>query len=230
MAPQANDGSKQLLAQAAQKLMEAVRDTGLAQPTPFAAALLELIECSAKLQEFDDMASEAQAKQTNCEEAQAWQQIAQTTLQFCRDSLLDQQEKALQKVVEMSGQGASLHSQGAVTAPEERKCPPSPPGVFFTPPPGLAAPPGLEINDSGSKQKSTSSPPGLEHQASKVGGEKDKLPPWRRNKPEGYKPKASKSYKEATLPSSPTGPPKDVGFFADESFWGAQLNLDAYSD
>merc|ERR1719321_2642917 len=98
MAPQANDGSKQLLAQAAQKLMEAVRDTGLAQPTPFAAALLELIECSAKLQEFDDMASEAQAKQTNCEEAQAWQQIAQTTLQFCRDSLLDQQEKALQRL------------------------------------------------------------------------------------------------------------------------------------
>lgn len=230
MSPQASDSSKQLLAQAAQKLMEAVQGTGLAQPTPFAAALLELIECSAKLQEFDDMASEATTEQTKCEEAQAWQQIAQTTLKFARDGLLDQQQKALQNVTEMATQGASLHSQGAVTAPEDRKSPPAPPGVFLTPPPGLAAPPGLEINYSGSKQKSSVPPPGLETQASKVGGEKEKLPPWRRNKSEGYAAKASKSYKQATLQSSPVGAHKDDGFFADESFWGAKLNLDAFSD
>merc|ERR1719235_885563 len=81
------------------------------------------------------------------------------------------------------------------------------PGVLCKPPPGLGAPPGLEA------------------QTIKAGGDKEKLPPWRRAKP---KPKASRSYKEATLPSSPTGPPKDVDFFADQSFWGSQLNLDAY--
>merc|ERR1719321_404695 len=140
------------------------------------------------------------------------------TLNFCRDGMVDRQQKALQKVMEMASQGASLYTQGA-TPPQEvqkattasltaSKCQT---GVSFKPPPGLAAPPGF------------AAPPGLGVQPGKAGAEKDKLPPWRRTKP-----KASRSYKEATLPSSPTGPPKDVDFFADQSFWGSQLNLDAY--
>lgn len=230
MAPQVNESSQQILAQAAQKLMEAVQETGLSQPTPFAAAMLELIESSAKLQEFDDMAVEAENQKTSCEEAQTWQQIAQTTLKFAREGLLDRQQQALQKVTGMAAQGNSLYSPGVgttsdeTTAPAVRTTPSSPPGIFVAPPPGLAAPPGLELNNSGAKQTSAP-PPGLEAPTTKAGGEKEKLPPWRRNKP-----KASKSYKEATLPSSSSGPPKDVGFFADESFWGSQPNLDAYSD
>lgn len=211
-APQAN----QLLAEAAQKLMTAVQDTGLAEPTPFATALLELIESSAKLQEFDDMAAEAKTKQSVSEEAQTWQQISLMTLQFCREGMVDRQQKALQKVMEMASQGASLSTPGAAAAPLEAEISTTVPVAKSTPcvsrpPPGLAAPPGL------------SAPPGLEVQTTKAGSEKEKLPPWRRNKP-----KASKSYKEATLPSSPEGPPKNVDFFADQSFWGSQLNLDAY--
>lgn len=267
MAPQVNHSSKQLLAQAAQKLMEAVQETGLSQPTPFAAAMLELIESSAKLQEFDDMAAEADTQRTSCEEAQTWQQIAQTTLKFAREGLLDRQQQALQKVMDMASQGNSLYSQGAGTTPEDttteetavRKPPSSPPGIFVAPPPGLAAPPGLELNTSGAKaaaKQTSAPPPGLEAPTTKAGGEKEKppvqrrnnpkapgleapttkaLPPWRRNNAG-----APKSYKEAALPSSSSGfawrkgtsekPPKDVDFFADESFWGSQPNLAAYSD
>lgn len=242
-----NQSSKQLLAQAAQKLMTAVHETGLAQPTPFADALLELIESSSKLQEFDDMAMEAKTRQSESEEAQTWQQISLMTLQFCREGMVDRQQKALQKVMELASQGATLHSQGTIASCQEISktndaAAKPPPGVFFGPPPGLtappglAAPPGLELSSNGGNEKAVNKAGGEkaaskagnqkaggEKLASKATGDKDKLPPWRRN-PQ----KASKSHKEPTLLSLPTGPPKDVGFFADESFWGSQLNVDAY--
>lgn len=152
--------SLQVMAQAAQTMLDAVREHGAA-PSPFALALLDLMDQSAKLQEFEDMMAKAQQEAVS-EEAKTWQQISLMTLSYCQKGLVEKQQLALQKVCEFSEQGASLFgpqeapaaTEALMPAPEdppplppaaETQAPLTPPGVWaVSPPPGLAPPPGLE--------------------------------------------------------------------------------------
>jgi len=164
--------SQQVLAQAAQQLLDAVRENG-AEPSPFAEALLELMEHSSKLQEYEGMMSVAN-QEAKSDEAKTWQQVSLMTLQYCQKNLVEQQQRALQKVTQLLEQGESLlhipekspevpeHSDQDAsenreppstppppapteTRKEKAATPLTPPGVWVTrPPPGLEAPPGLE--------------------------------------------------------------------------------------
>jgi len=166
--------SQQVLAQAAQQLLDSVRENG-AEPSPFAVALLELMEHSSKLQEYENMMTVAN-QEAKSDEAKTWQQVSLMTLQYCQKNLVEQQQRALQKVTHLVEQGESLflapetekppelpdHSDkdasenrvppstppppAPTAAPKEKTATPlTPPGVWVTrPPPGLEAPPGLE--------------------------------------------------------------------------------------
>lgn len=228
--------SQQLMAEAAQKLLDAVREHG-ATPSPFAMALLDLMDQSAKLQEFEEMMAKAQ-EEASTEEAKAWQQISLMSLSYCQKGLVEKQQLALQKVCQFSEQGASLFkpqpSEVAeaeeVSASEEvvskftppkdppppppvtedpvkAKSPPTPPGVWVVgPPPGLAAPPGLEDVVSTSTSKSGTDA----GETKKVAAAAKKEFPWR---------KAKKDAPEAT--SAPVAP---------VALSQPLFNFDAYSE
>lgn len=98
--------SQQVLAQAAQQLLNAVRENG-AEPSPFAVALLDLMEHSSKLQEYEQMLAVAN-QEAESEEAKTWQQVSLMTLQYCQKGLVEQQQRALQKVTKLMDQGDSL--------------------------------------------------------------------------------------------------------------------------
>lgn len=197
MAPNAHvveASSQQVLAQAAQQLLEAVRQNDGAKPSPFAVALLDLMEHSSKLQEYDQMLSVAQ-QTAESEEAKTWQQVSLMTLQYCQKGLVEQQQRALTTILQLTHEGDSLFlakdkieapreaaSDAALEAPEKdivsEFVPPSapppapsaaplkPPGVWVTrPPPGLEGPPGLV------------SPPGP---TTMVEVKKKPLAPWRK--------------------------------------------------
>jgi hypothetical protein len=177
--------SQQVLAQAAQKLLDAVRDNE-AEPSPFATALLELMEHSSKLQEYEQMMAAAQ-QEASSEEAKTWQQVSLMTLQYCHKGLIEQQQRTLERVTQLVDKGETLFhtSPPALPAaqdataqedvepeppsmppPPPSKMPEKPPGVWVTrPPPGLDAPPGLEA------------PPGL---TKMVEVEKKPVAPWRK--------------------------------------------------
>lgn len=214
MAPSITASSQQLLGQAAEQLVQAVRATGQA-PNDFAEALLDLVEVLAKVAEFDEMAAAASVEAAS-DEAKQWQEISLLTLTFCRQSLVEEQQRAIKKVCAFAEQGASLFKNLEVAAPtvEGSKVSPAaavpepapcarPPGVWATkPPPGLAPPPGL------------SGPPGLElctkasDKKAKTGGtsQPKRTPPWRK------------------LPVEP------MEVAAKEPECALNLNLDAYSD
>jgi len=185
--------SQQVLAQAAQKLLDSVRENG-AEPSPFAVALLDLMEHSSKLQEYEQMMVLAR-QDAESEEAKTWQQVSLMTLEYCQKGLIEQQQRALQNVTQLLEKGETLfHVQERSPVPVEEKSPapvedveaverkpPStapppaptptaagmpqkPPGVWVTrPPPGLEAPPGLET------------PPGLMKEV-----QNKPLAPWRK--------------------------------------------------
>merc|ERR550514_1001615 len=95
-----------IMAEAAEKLLEAVREVG-SSPSPFAVALLELMEYSTKLQQFDDMLEDAK-KEASSDEAKTWQQISLITLQYCRQGLVEKQQRAMRTVCDLAAQGATL--------------------------------------------------------------------------------------------------------------------------
>lgn len=96
----------QVLAQAAERLLDAVNENG-SEPSPFAVALLDLMEYTSRLQEYEQMMSVAKQEATS-EEAKTWQQVSLMTLQYCQKNLVDQQQRALLKVTQLVDQGESL--------------------------------------------------------------------------------------------------------------------------
>jgi len=155
MAP-ADVSSQQMLAQAAQKLSEVVGSAS-DPPGEFATTLLELLEVTSKINQFEDMNSLA-AGEASSEEAKKWRDISMMTTQFMVTQLSDQQKSLVQKLQDLSQAGGSLVKAPATEVamkPEPKAVTPSAPQVkpkptAVKPPPGLpAAPPGL------------SAPPGL---------------------------------------------------------------------
>eukprot|EP00746_Dinoflagellata_sp_MGD_P165314 gnl/MRDRNA2_/MRDRNA2_94514_c0_seq1.p1 gnl/MRDRNA2_/MRDRNA2_94514_c0~~gnl/MRDRNA2_/MRDRNA2_94514_c0_seq1.p1 ORF type:complete len:228 (-),score=79.00 gnl/MRDRNA2_/MRDRNA2_94514_c0_seq1:131-814(-) len=190
--------SQQVLAQAAQKLLDAVSEND-AEPSPFATALLELMEHSSKLHEYEQMMAVAQ-QEASSDEAKTWQQVSLMTLQYCHKGLVEQQQRTLQRVTDLVEKGDTLFQASSPALPDAQDTadqddaklvPPStpppppptsaasgtmpakPPGVWVTrPPPGLEAPPGLDA------------PPGL---TKLVEVEKKPLAPWRKAEAEKKK-------------------------------------------
>lgn len=191
MAPQAQSNSQQILLQAAKQLQDAVKETG-SSAGPFAMALLEVIESSSKLQEFDEMAKSAQENEAAGEEAQTWREISLMTLQYCRQGLVEQQRAASMKVCELAAQGASLCTKmepalvaqpAKTTSPEAFPQPPqpcqsqsqppapglgvplTPPGVWaMRPPPGLDLPAAYDAEGQKSEHQSDAALlPGFNH-------------------------------------------------------------------
>lgn len=221
-----------MLASAAQQLQESVKQVGTAGP--FALAMLEVIESTAKLQEFDEMAASAQNNSATGEEAQTWREISLMTLQYCRQGLVERQNAAVKQVCELAEQGASLFHvpvpaklPAEATQPDETKPPQNPPAspkaTLVQPPPGLDAPqappgvwaarppPGLKqpTADATESKSKVAPPPGFGSAKKPAQAAKDtKLPPWRRMSPQ-------------------KAPAKE-----EESCWASPIaaNLDAYSD
>lgn len=134
--------SQQLIGQAAQNLLDALREHGAA-PSPFAVALLDLMDQSAKLQEFDDMMAKAQ-QEASSEEAKTWQQISLMSLSYCQKGLVEKQQAALQRVRELGEQGASLFEPttsvvAAAEVPSTPEVAVSPDSIAEHPPPKPAS-------------------------------------------------------------------------------------------
>jgi len=163
MAPQANE----ILVQAAQKLSSAITEAGAA-PNDFAKNLLELLEVSTKINQFDEMTSTASAE-TTTEEAQKWREISLMTMKHARTHLVEQQIRLIDQLRGASENGASLFKDALEVKPTEVKPAPtavkpsSGPAKAVQPPPGLAGPPGLPCPPQPKKEKAESpkSPPGL---------------------------------------------------------------------
>lgn len=233
-------GSQQHIAQAAEQLVQAVRATGQG-PNDFAKALLDLIEVLAKVAEFDEMAAAANVE-AESDEAKQWQEISLLTLKFCREGLIDEQQRAIKKVCSFAEQGACLFDNLTIKEPPAdvdkvasaavvaNPAPLTPPGVWAKkPPPGLAAPPGL------SAPPGLPAPPGLEvctnvkDQKAKAGGKTKEnqkstsqqtrpLPPWRKETREP----AAKEAEPVVAEPAVAEPTVAAGWCG--------LNLDAYSD
>jgi len=165
MAPQTMTSSQELLAQAAEKLSSAITGAGAA-PNDFAMSLLELLEVSTKINQFDEMASAAEAE-TASDEAQKWREISLMTMQHARAHLVEQQQRLIEQLRGSSESGASLF-KNAIQTPEVKPAitaavkpasglpsPVKPAQKAVQPPPGLATPPGLPVP---SKAKTASKP------------------------------------------------------------------------
>jgi hypothetical protein len=163
MAP-AQVSSQQLIAQAVQKLSDAM-GTVSEPPNDFAATLLELLEVSAKINQFDEMNALA-ADEASSEEAQKWREISMMTMKHCQAQLSEQQQRLIAKLQGLSQSGASLVKAATIepamkpepkvlkpAAPQVKPAAPQvkpqakavkpPPGLSTTAPPGLSGPPGL---------------------------------------------------------------------------------------
>jgi len=199
-----------MLLNAVQKLSDTVKETGAA-PNEFAKKLLELMELSAKIQQFDDVAALA-SQEAESDEARKWQEISMMTLKHCSAHLLEQRQRTLEELQTLAQNGGSLFkAPGSIAAPLEDlavKLPPGlesfgvPPGL--KPPPGLGAPPGLSM------------PPGLGLDA-----------------PKEKAPVAKKAWSAANAPwnkkkSSPSSSPEITQKLPVESPSFAVMNLDAY--
>lgn len=217
MAPTTSANSNQaILATAVQKLADAVNETGNA-PNSFSKKLLELMELTSKIQQFEEVA-ELASKEASSDEAQKWQEISLMTLKHCCGHLLEQRQKTLAELQKLAQNGGSLFKEPeAIANPQESAVKP-PPGLNAPPglsaPPGLGAPPGL------------SAPPGLALGASKeeVAPRKEEAPvakkawsaasaPWNKKK----------SSPQVSPKPSPVVPEKQPAFSAP-----CVMNLDAY--
>lgn len=187
MAP-AQVSSQELIAQAVQKLSEATG--GVSQPpTEFAASLLELLEVSAKMSQFDEM-NALSADEASSEEAQKWKEISMMTVKHCHAQLSEQQQRLIAKLHGLSQSGASLVKAPSIETamkPEPKvptpvvpqaKAVKPPPKVSnsWAPPPGLSAPPGLApppgLSSAGTARKGSAAPEDVEYTSVK------KQAPW----------------------------------------------------
>lgn len=148
MAP-AQVSSQQLIAQATQKLADAM--AGVSEPpNEFAKTLLELLEVSAKINQFEELNTLA-ADEAASEEAKKWRDISMMTTQFMMAQLSEQRQRLVEKLRHLSQSGASLvkdPTNEEAVKPEPKAEKPSTPQVkavptAVKPPPGLSAPPGL---------------------------------------------------------------------------------------
>lgn len=149
--------SEQLtLLSAAQKLSDAVSDAGV-PPNEFAEKLLELMELTAKIQQFEEVAALA-SQQATSDEAQKWQEISLMTLKHCSAHLYEQRQKTLRELQTLGQNGATLFKAPvssaapldlAVKPPPGLESPSAPPGFKalsgLKVPPGIGAPPGLGV-------------------------------------------------------------------------------------
>lgn len=254
MAPQTMTSSQELLVQAAQKLSSAVTELGTA-PNGFAKDLLELIEVSTKINQFDEIASAANAEATT-EEAQKWREISLMTMQHARTHLVDQQQRLIDQLSGAAKNGASLYKD-AIQSPEVQsghtavKLPPGlpsevTPAPAVQPPPGLGSPPGLTCPTKPSKPASSPKltalpnglrpPPGLKSAgtapglASKGTGSAAVAPPPGFSSSKVQKPKTQKQ--AAGYPKIPQSPETNKPSFFEARF-GTEaapsvMNLDAY--
>jgi len=201
MAPSTMTSSQEILAQAAQKLATAVTEAGSA-PNDFAKNLLELLEVSTKINQFDEMASAANAE-TASEEAQKWREISLMTMQHARTHLVAQQQRLIETLHGLSDAGASLSKAPMAVQPK------SPPGLSpdvksdqmaVKPPPGLSTPPGLVLNSTKVTDRKPQPPPGLKPPPglASAGTAPTSPPPGFTTLP-SRKPLVQKSKKEATV-------------------------------
>lgn len=164
MAPQSTTSSQELLAQAAQKLSTAIKEAGTA-PNDFAKNLLELLEVSTKIDQFDEMASAANAEATS-DEAQKWREISLMTMQHARKHLIEQQKRVIDQLHGASENGASLYKDAHESVKPVLTAAKPPAGMLsevklgqaVQPPPGLAAPPGLTCPATPSKKTVADTP------------------------------------------------------------------------
>jgi hypothetical protein len=224
-----------LLAEAAQKLSSAITEVGAA-PNEFAVSLLELLEVSTKINDFDEMASAANAE-TTTEEAQKWREISLMTMQHARTHLVEQQQKMIDQLHKFSESGASLFTSPvqsseaepgvmAVKPPSEVK----PAKMAVQPPPGLAGPPGLPTP---SKQKA-GAPPGLKPPPGLASaGTASIAPPPGFAHPKGKKPQKPvagypKSPKSSQMSFFESRFGKETGIPSGSAVVNPAVNLDAY--
>lgn len=150
MAPtvSAKSDDQNMLLNAVQKLSDTVKETGIV-PNEFATKLLQLMELTAKIQQYEEVATLASEKASS-HEAQKWQEISLMTLKHCSTHLLEERQKTLEEIQKMAQNGGSIFKVSeSIAAPVESavKPPPglevvrAPPGL--KPPPGLSAPPDL---------------------------------------------------------------------------------------
>jgi len=189
MAP-AQVSSHQLIAQATQKLADAM--AGVSEPpNEFAKTLLELLEVSAKINQFEELNTLA-ADEAASEEAKKWRDISMMTTQFMMGQLTEQQKRLIAKLQDLSQSGASLVNAPAIEVamkPESKAAKPSTPqvkaeptavkpqsGPSMKPPPGLSAPPGLApppgLVSAGTGPKGAAGPEDVEYTSVK------KQAPW----------------------------------------------------
>lgn len=205
-----------MLLSAVQKLADTVNESGIA-PNEFSKKLLELMELTSKIQQFEEV-TELASQEASSDEAKKWQEISKMTLKHCCGHLLEQRQKTLAELQKLAQNGGSLFKEpAAIVAPQESAVKP-PPGLNAPPglsaPPGLGAPPGL------------SAPPGLGLGSSKeeVVLPKEKAPvakkawsaasaPWNKKK----------NSPQASPKPSPVVPEKQPTFSAP-----CVMNLDAY--
>jgi len=189
-------------AQAALRAWSAGRGKAL---TKFSEAVLVLMEVTAQLAELEAV---PQAVEGGSEDSETlkWREISSKTLSFARENLIEQQLRAIQTLQDLSARGGSLAQEPPFdplvkTAPTtsaviaraetggmesgtsdvESDAPQGDTGgAGVKPPPGLAAPPGLELMSCDNDD--LVAPPGLEHLAGKAPAPAPtakSLPPWR---------------------------------------------------
>lgn len=220
MAPTMSANSNQhMLLTAVQKLADTVNDTGIT-PNEFSKKLLELMELTAKIQQFEEVAQLA-SQEASSDEAQKWQEISLMTLKHCCGHLLEQRQKTLAELQKIAQNGGSLFKEPVHNAAPQESAVKPPPGLESVgAPPGLAAPPGIGAPPG------LSAPPGLGHRASK-----EEFPPLGTKKaPVAKKADHSnapwnkkKSSPQASPQPSPVVPEKQPAFSAP-----CVMNLDAY--
>jgi hypothetical protein len=254
MAPITMTSSQQILAQAAQKLSAAVTDAGAA-PNDFAKNLLELLEVSTKIDQFDEMAAAAD-KETTSDEAQKWREISLMTMQHARAHLVEHQRRLLEGLHGLSEGGASLYK--APDGPQSSEVKPAP--TIVQPPPGLSPevksnqmavkpPPGMTstlaqstpLKSSKVTDRKPQPPPGLKPPPGLASaGTASVTPPPGFNNPANRKPAGKKplARKEATVHPwrlNKQGDDKVTSFFdarfgneTTEAANSGMINLDAY--
>jgi len=226
MAPHTTTSSQQILAQAAQKLSSAMAEAGAA-PNEFGMNLVELLEVSTKINEFDEMASAANAE-TTTEEAQKWREISLMTMQHARTHLAEQQQRLIEQLCKSSESGASLYTgpvQSSEVEPDVMAVKPlleaKPAKMAVQPPPGLAGPPGLPNPSKQTAGAAAGPPPGLKPPPglASAGTAKVGPPPGFSSQKTGQRPKKAVT----GYPKSPKSP--QISFF--ESRFGKETNVPA---
>jgi len=226
--------SQEILAQAAQKLATAVTETGSA-PNDFAKNLLELLEVSTKINQFEEMASAANAE-TSSEEAQKWREISLMTMQHASAHLVDQQRRLIEALHGLSESGASLYkAPGAVKPPPGLSPEVKLDQLAVKPPPGLSTPAGLGPNSTKVTNRKPQPPPGLKPPPglASAGTAPASTPPGFTAKPLGQQPKKKAMVSPPWRMNKQAAPftPSTDERFGNETKQAASsgmINLDAY--